>query len=85
MDKIAIAKQAVGYVVAAGAAKIVSGFISNNTDPEKVIDKITITVASVAIGSLVKEALQKHTDAKIDSVVELWNKHITPRFETKED
>ena len=72
MTKTDIAKAAVGYVVAAGTSLIVKGFIENNTSPETLIQKVTVTAASIAIGGMAKDATRKYTDQQIDKLIELW-------------
>lgn len=74
MTRIDIAKKAVGFFVGAGTAVIVKGIIDNNTSPEKLITKINVSVASVVIGAMAREATCNYTDAWIDDLVASWNK-----------
>lgn len=68
MDKIKVAKSIVNYVVGFGVGKIVYGIIKNNTDPEKLYDKIGIGAGTFVLGAMAKDATEPWTDAKIDSL-----------------
>jgi hypothetical protein len=83
MDKIRTAKIAVNFVVGAGVSKIVAGIIHNNTNPERVTDKVAIAGAAVVIGSMAADATSSYTDTKIDEIVEWWNENVKPKL-TKE-
>jgi len=72
MDKIAIVKKVVKYVVAAGTAKIVNDFIKNNVDTSSTLNKVTVTTASVAIGGAVGEITGNYTDKQIDDLIEAF-------------
>lgn len=74
MTRIDLAKRAVGIFVGAGTAVIVKGIIDNNTSPEKLITKINVSVASLVIGAMAREATCNYTDAWIDDLVASWNK-----------
>jgi hypothetical protein len=73
MNKIEFAKATTTFVVGLGTSKIVHQIIRNNTNPENVIDTVTMFAGSVAIGSLVADATRAHTDAKIDEMVTWYN------------
>jgi uncharacterized protein (DUF697 family) len=79
MKKIAIAKKIVTTIVGIGTTNIVRGMIENNVDTQTIIDTVTVTSASVAIGYAVSETTSNYTDRKIDEAVELWHKHVTNR------
>ncbi len=83
MDKIRTTKIAVNFVVGAGVSKIVAGIIRNNTNPERVTDKVAIAGAAVVIGSMAADATSSYTDTKIDEIVEWWNENVKPKL-TKE-
>jgi len=68
MKKIDIVKKAVSFVVGTGVAHIVHSIISNNVDIEKTHHKVTVPVASVAIGMMAADATCEYTDAKIDEI-----------------
>ena len=69
MNKLEIAKTAIGFVVGAGASKITHTIIANNVRPERVIDKITVTAGSIAVGMMVADASKSFTAKKIDDIV----------------
>lgn len=73
MNKIALAKNAVSLIVGTGTAKIVSSIISNNTNPENVVDKVTMTSASLVLGAMVADVTKRYTDAKIDQIATFVN------------
>lgn len=75
MKKIDIAKNLVSLIVGAGTSKIVSAIVSNNTNPESVIDKVTVTSGSLVLGAMVADLSKQYTDAKIDRIVELVNEN----------
>lgn len=77
MTKLEIAKRAINIAVVIGTGKIVSQVVSNNTNPENVIDEITVTAGSLAIGGLVAAETAKYTDAKIDEIADWWKKNVT--------
>lgn len=73
MNKLATFKLVARIIVGAGTTTVSNSIIKNNVQPNNVIEQISVGVASVVIGSMVSEATQSHTDAKIDSIVEAWN------------
>jgi hypothetical protein len=75
MDKVQIAKRAINVVVGAGVTRIVAGIIANNTNPDKVTDKVAIAGASFVLGSMAAEATTGYTDARIDSIVTWWREN----------
>ena len=74
MNKIDILKKVVKIVVAAGTAKIVNDFIKNNVDTESTLNKVPVTIASVAIGGAVGEITGNYTDKQIDEIMDLFMK-----------
>lgn len=80
MNKTAIAKQIVGFVVGAGASKIVKSIIEKNVETEKTTDKVMVASASLVAGSMAADATKKYTDAKIDELVDWWEKNVKPRL-----
>lgn len=83
MDKIAIAKRAVNFVVGAGVTKVVAGIIANNTDPQKVTDKVAIGSAAFVLGAIAADATTSYTDAKIDKLVAWWDDNVTKKEESE--
>lgn len=76
MSKTDIAKNVVGVVVAAGTAIIVKGIIENNTNVEKVTERIALYAASAAIAGIAKQRTRKYSDELIDKIVNTWNKVV---------
>lgn len=74
MNKIETFKLVARLIVGAGTTTVSNSIIKNNVQPSNVIEQISTAVASVVIGSMASEATKSHTDAKIDAVVEAWNK-----------
>jgi hypothetical protein len=69
IDKIRIAKGVATFIVGAGTTKIVKSIIQNNTDPEKLVDRVEIAAASVVIGAMAADATRRYTDNMIDELV----------------
>jgi len=80
MSKIDLLKKAVSFAVGFGVSTIVNQIIANNVVIEKPHQKVTVPLASIAIGGAVAEASSAWTDATIDEAVALWNTEIAPRF-----
>lgn len=76
MNKIALAKNAVSLIVGTGTAKIVSSIISNNTNQENVVDKVTMTSASLVLGAMVADVTKRYTDAKIEQIAAFVNENF---------
>jgi hypothetical protein len=73
MDKIAIAKGTVTLIVGAGTSKIVHQIIKNNTEPQSVVDTVTILIGSFVFASMAVDASKKYTDSKLDEFIALWH------------
>lgn len=80
INKTNIAKTVVGFVVGAGTSKIVKSIIDKNVEPEKKTDKVAVASASLVVGSMAADATKKYTDAKIDEIVDWWEKNVKPRL-----
>lgn len=76
LTKTDIAKAAVGWIVAGGTTLIVKGFIENNTNPDTLMQKVSVTAASVVIGGMAKDATRKYTDEQIDKLIAAWNSAV---------
>lgn len=72
MEKIKIVKTVVNFIVGIGTGQIVRSIIQNNTNPEKVTEKVTIAAGSIVLGSMAADASKTYTDAKIDGWHESW-------------
>lgn len=64
-------KFTVSGIVGIGTTKIVRTIIENNVEPETTKDKVTVGMASVAIGMMAADATKKYTNTFIDEAVEL--------------
>jgi len=82
MTKTDVAKQIVTFVVNVGTSKIIHGIVSNNTNPERMTDHISIAVGSIVLGSMVADATRKFTDAKIDELITFWQTKVKTQKET---
>lgn len=80
MTKLDLFKKAVSIAVGFGVSTIVNQIIANNVVIEKPHQKVTIPLASLAIGGVVADASSDWTDATIDEAAALWNEHIAPRL-----
>lgn len=80
MSKLDLLKKAVSIAVGFGASAIVNQIISNNVVIEKPHQKVTVPLASIAIGGVVADASAAWTDATIDEAAAIWTEHIAPRF-----
>lgn len=80
MEKIAIVKKAVTFVVGVGTTQIVRTVIQKVVEPETVKDRILVGAGSMAIGGMVADATKSYTNRQIDEVVTLWNEEIKPRL-----
>jgi hypothetical protein len=84
MKTLVIVKKAVSTIVGIGTTKIVREIIQNNVDTTTIPSKVTVGAASVAIGYSVSELTSAYTDAKIDELVEAYDKYIKNRKSPKE-
>lgn len=82
MNKLEIAKAVVTAVVGIGTTKIVSQTIANNTTRETLIQKITVSAAAVAIGSMAATATREFTGATFDNTVAFVTKMLAEASET---
>jgi hypothetical protein len=72
MSKTLIAKRIVSFIVGAGAAKIISGIVTHNTDPENIYDSVTIVAGSMVMGAVLAEHCKQYTDKSIDEIIAIW-------------
>jgi len=84
VKKLELLKKAVSLIVGLGTAKIVQELIENNVDTESATSKVTVTVASYAIGGAVSEMASKYTDHLIDETVEIISKFKNNRKNNSE-
>ena len=78
MEKIALVKKAVTFVVGVGTTQIVRTVIQRVVEPETVKDRILVGAGSMAIGGMVADATKSYTNRQIDEIVTLWNEEIKP-------
>lgn len=84
MNKLEIAKTVVTLAVGAGTTKVAKQVIQNNTTREKLIDKITIPLASLAIGTMAAKATKEFAGAEFDRKVEWFTNALKEAKETAE-
>lgn len=72
MNKLNTFKAVARVIVGAGTTTISNSIITNNVEPANLIQKISVGVASVVIGSMAAEAARSHTDTQIDAIVNAW-------------
>lgn len=80
MEKIALVKKAVTFVVGVGTTQIVRTVIQKVVEPETIKDRILVGAGSMAIGGMVADATKSYTNRQIDEIVTLWNEEIKPRL-----
>jgi hypothetical protein len=73
LEPIKVVKFATNLVVGAGTTKIVHAIISNNVQPENIIDKVVIYAGTAALTGLTVQRSKEYTGAKIDEYVGEWN------------
>lgn len=83
MNKIEITKKVVSLVVGLGTTKIVNDIVENNTNTERVTDKVAVKAGSVVIGSMVADKTSEYTDTKIDEMAAWWRENVTNRKPTE--
>lgn len=66
MNKIAVLKKAVTFVIGAGVTKIVNDIVANNVEIDKPYQNVTVPLASFAVGGVVADATSDYTDSMID-------------------
>lgn len=76
MTKIDIAKKATSFVVGVGVTKIVNAICINNTQPQKITDKVTVVAGAIVLGMIASDVTSKYTDAKIDELVTWYNINV---------
>ena len=69
MDKIKVTKAAVNLVASAGIGHIVKTVVKNNVPTENVLQQVAVPVGSFVLASMITDATEQHTEAKIDKAV----------------
>lgn len=67
-------KFVLGWSANIGATRIVSGIVHNNVARVAIYDKLLVPIGSLAVGSLLGSAAQKHVHEQIDMAVEVTEK-----------
>lgn len=70
MDKRKLAKLVVGSAAAFGAGFIVTAIIKQNVVPVKLIHKLGVGVATLALSGIVANEARKYTDDMIDETLD---------------
>lgn len=76
-SKLNAVKFVASSVVGIGAGKIVGQIIKDNIKPETMVEKVTMTAATFAIGGLVAAAAKKYTSDQIDEVASAVVRTVT--------
>ena len=63
-------KATVKFIAGVGAATITTQIIKNNTDPNNVIQKVTITIGAFALGSMLADAAMTQAGKDFDEAAE---------------
>ena len=77
MTKLDITKTVVSTIVGIGTAQIITAISINNTQPQKVTDKVTVTAGSVVMGYIAADVTREYTNRKIDEIANWWKKNVT--------
>lgn len=80
-NKLAIAKSAIKFVVAAGVSRVVRDVLDANTDPQSTTDEVLNYTGGAVIGWMVQDAASKHIDSKVDEIAD-WYRNLK---DTSED
>lgn len=76
MTKLDITKRVASIVVGIGTTQIISAICINNTQPQKLTDKVTVGAGSIVLGMLVADVTRAYTDAKIQDIANWYNETI---------
>lgn len=76
MNKLAAAKTALHVAASVGAGTIVYTLVRNNVVPANMIQKITVPVATFALGGAVAKVASTHMDEAFDEIVKAVNDTI---------
>lgn len=68
MQILEMVKTVTTFAVGAGSAKIIASVIANNVTPKTMIDRITMSSASVVMGMMVGDLTKTYTSNKIDEI-----------------
>jgi len=68
MNKLNIAKTVISTVAGMGAARVVGKAIAMYVPKSSTFERIVIPVGAFAMGSLVGDAVVKHTEQKFDEI-----------------
>lgn len=61
-------------IVGVGTSKIVKTIITNNVEPETIVDVVTIRAGSIVIGAMVADATKQYTNDTIDKIVDIFKR-----------
>lgn len=87
MNKLEIAKTAVGVVVGSGTTKIITAIVKNNIQirqaadavAPKVTDKAAVAAGAFVLGAMVADISKRYTDTKIDEIATWWTENVTKK------
>lgn len=73
VNKLMITKLVASTLVGMGTTKIVKAVIQNNIAPEGIVNRITVTAGSMALGGAASDLSRAYTNGKIDQAAEMVN------------
>lgn len=76
MTKLDITKRVASIIVGIGTTQIISAICINNTQPQRVTDKVTVTAGSVVMGMIASDVTRAYTDRKIDDLANWWQNNV---------
>lgn len=72
IDTREVTKRIVSTIVGLGTAKIVNDIVQNNTDTNKLHQKVEVKASAFVMGAMAADKSQQYTDAKIDEMFDRW-------------
>jgi hypothetical protein len=84
MTKTDLTKKIVKFVVSSSIGFTVTAALKNNTPVTKTHHKVQVLVAAYVIGRMVSEKAEVWTEAKIDSIIETWDRNKKDTVETQD-
>lgn len=77
MTKLDITKKVASIIVGIGTCQIITAISVNNTQPQKLTDKVTVTAGSVVMGWIAADVTRAYTDQKIDAIAQWWRENVS--------
>lgn len=74
--KTDVAKAVTGFVIGACTTTVVRALIRQNVALDKTADKVALAVGTYVLGAIAADATKEWTDAKIDELIEQYQKTV---------